>query len=303
MTTNPKPIERKDVFTEISKNKIKTYFLFFGFFLFIILLAIAVKYIFNFAGFGILFIAGVFAIIYGIFGYFLGDKIVLFTSGAKVADEKKYIFLHNTVEGLAIASGIPKPKIYVIEDKSPNAFATGRDPKHSSLAVTTGLLEILNRQELEGVIAHELSHIQNRDIQVMTVVSILFGIVSIVSDIALRVLIFGGGDRDRGNQNLIGIIIAVALLILAPIVAMMIQLAISRNREYLADSTAAKLTRYPAGLANALKKISGAHEPVKNASKGTAHLYIANPLAGGGLSGLFSTHPPIQERIKRLEAM
>ncbi|MFA5746015.1 MAG: M48 family metalloprotease [archaeon] len=289
--------ERREIFSEISNNKVKTYFLFLGFFVFIIVIAIALKYIFNFAGFGILTIAGIFAIIYGLFGYFVGDKIVLFTSGAHEADEKKYVFLHNVVEGLSISAGIPKPKVYIIEDKSPNAFATGRDPEHSSLAVTTGLLEIMNRQELEGVVAHEMSHIQNRDIQVMMVTSILFGIVSIVSDIALRVLIFGGGD-DSDNKSVVGIIIAVVLLILAPLVAMMIQLAISRNREYLADSTGAKLTRYPKGLADALKKIAAAHEPVKNASKGTAHLYIANPLADGGLSGLFSTHPPIQERIK-----
>ncbi len=294
--------ERRDIFNEINSNKIKTYFLFLGFFIFIFILAIAIKYIFNFAGFGILFIAGVIAIIYAIIGYFVGDKIVLATSGAKEADEKKYVFLHNLVEGLSISAGIPKPKVYVIVDKSPNAFATGRDPKHSSLAVTTGLLEIMNRQELEGVIAHEMSHINNRDIQVMTFVSVLFGIVSIVSDIALRSMIFGGGDHDNNSKNPIGLILAIALVILAPLIAMIIQMALSRNREYLADSSGAKLTRYPAGLANALKKISAVHEPVKNASKGTAHLYISNPLSGG-LSGLFSTHPPIQERIKRLEAM
>ncbi len=294
--------KRRDIFYEINNNKIKTFFLFFGFFLFIFVISFAVKYIFNFAGYGILFIAGVFAIIYGIFGYFMGDKIVLLTTGAKEADEKKYIYLHNVVEGLAISAGIPKPKVYIINDKSPNAFATGRNPKHSSIAVTTGLLELMNRQELEGVIAHEMSHIQNRDIQVMMITSILFGIVSIVSDIAIRVFIFGGRD-DRGNQNIVGIIVAIVLVILAPIIAMMIQLAISRNREFLADSSGAKLTRYPAGLASALKKISAAHEPVKNASKGTAHLYIANPLKSGGISGLFSTHPPIAERIKRLEAM
>ncbi|HOZ36111.1 MAG TPA: M48 family metalloprotease, partial [archaeon] len=173
--------ERRDIFNEINSNKLKTIFLFIGFFAFIFLLAIAIKYIFNFTGFGILFIAGVIAIIYAVIGYFVGDKIVLSTSGAKEADEKKYVYLINLVEGLSLSAGIPKPKVYVIEDKSPNAFATGRDPKHSSLAVTTGLLEIMNRQELEGVIAHEMSHIHNRDIQVMTFVSVLFGIVSIAS--------------------------------------------------------------------------------------------------------------------------
>ena len=294
--------KRIDFFTESSKNKIKTYFLFLGFFAFVFLVAIALKYIFNIAGFGILFIAGVIAIIYGIVGYFLGDKIVLATSGAHEVNPKKYPYLDNVVEGLAISAGIPKPKLYVIEDNSPNAFAAGRDPKHASLAVTTGLLKIMNRQELEGVVAHEMSHIQNRDIQIMTITSILFGIISIVSEIAIRVLIFGGGD-DRGNQNIVGIIFAIILIILAPIIAMMIQLAISRNREYLADSSSAKLTRYPKGLADALRKIANIHQPVKNASQGTAHMYIANPLKGGGVSGLFSTHPPIEERIKRLDSM
>lgn len=294
--------KRTDFFTESSKNKIKTYFLFLGFFAFVFLVAIALKYIFNIAGFGILFIAGIIAIIYGIVGYFLGDKIVLATSGAHEVDPKKYPYLDNVVEGLAISAGIPKPKLYVIEDNSPNAFAAGRDPKHASLAVTTGLLKIMNRQELEGVVAHEMSHIQNRDIQIMTITSILFGIISIVSEIAIRVLIFGGGD-DRGNQNIVGIIFAIILIILAPIIAMMIQLAISRNREYLADSSSAKLTRYPKGLADALRKIANIHQPVKSASQGTAHMYIANPLKGGGVSGLFSTHPPIEERIKRLDSM
>lgn len=294
--------ERRDIFNEINSNKIKTLFLFIGFFAFIFLLAIAIKYIFNFTGFGILFIAGVIAIVYAIIGYFVGDKIVLASSGAKEADEKKYVYLINLVEGLSLSAGIPKPKVYVIEDKSPNAFATGRNPKHSSLAVTTGLLEIMNRQELEGVIAHEMSHIHNRDIQVMTFVSVLFGIVSITSDIALRGMIFGGGG-DHDNKNSLGLILAIVLVILAPLIALIIQMALSRNREYLADSSGAKLTRYPQGLASALKKIAAVHEPVKNASKGTAHLYIANPLSAGGLTNLFSTHPPIQERIKRLEAM
>lgn len=294
--------KRRDIFTESSNNKIKTYFLFLGFFVFVFLVAIAIKYIFSYEGFGILFIAGIIAIIYGLFGYYLGDKIVLATSGAHEVDPKKYTYLDNVVEGLAISAGIPKPKLYVINDKSPNAFAAGRDPKHASLAVTTGLLEIMNRQELEGVIAHEMSHIQNRDIQIMTITSILFGIISIVSDIALRVFIFGGGD-DRGNKNIVGVVVAIVLVILAPIVAMMIQLAISRNREYLADSSSAKLTRYPKGLADALRKIKNVHQPVKNASKGTAHMYIANPLKSGGISGMFSTHPPIEERIKRLDSM
>lgn len=293
--------KRSDFYKESNKNKIKTYFLFLGFFAFILLLAVAVKYIFNFSGFGILFIAGFIALVYAILGYFIGDKIVLKTSGARPADEKEHVYLINLVEGLSISAGIPKPAVYVIQDKSPNAFATGRSPKHSSLAVTTGLLETMTRQELEGVVAHEISHIKNRDIQVMTFVSVLFGIVSIISDFALRGMLFGGGDRD--NKSSLGLILAIVLVILAPLIALIIQMALSRNREYLADSTGAKLTRYPKGLADALKKIATINQPVKRASKGTAHLYIANPLSSGGLSNMFSTHPPIQERIKRLEAM
>ena len=293
--------KRIDFFTESTKNKIKTYFLFFGFFAFIFVIAIALKFVFNIAGYGILFIAGIIALIYGVFGYFFGDWVVLTSSGAQEADPKIYAYLHNVVEGLSISAGIPKPKVYVIDDDSPNAFATGRDPKHASLAVTSGLLKIMNRQELEGVIAHEMSHIQNRDIQIMTIVSILFGIISIVSDISIRFLIFGDSESD--NKNIAGLIIGIVLIILAPIIAMMIKLAISRNREYLADSSSAQLTRYPKGLADALRKIANFNQPVKNASKGTAHMYISNPLEDGLLSNLFSTHPPIQERIKRLDAM
>jgi len=295
---------RLDFQNEIRKSNFKTYFLFLIFFALIFLIAIAIKVIFSLAGYGILFIAGVIAIIYALIGYFAGDKIVLFTSGAKEADPKKYMHLHNVVEGLAIASGIPKPKVYVIMDQSPNAFATGRDPKHASIAVTAGILEIMNRQELEGVIAHELSHILNRDVKVMTIVSVLFGIISIVSDIALRGLLWGGASGDNDNKgSMIGIIIAIVLVIIAPLIAMLIQLGISRSREYLADSSAARITRYPKGLADALLKISKYSQPLKNATKGTAHLYIVNPLKAGSLANLFSTHPPIEERIRRLNAM
>lgn len=294
--------KRIDLFAESKKNVFKTYLLFLLFFAFIFLLALAIKYIFNFTGIGIFGIAGFIAIIYGIIGYYSGDKIVLATSRAKIADEKKYIYLHNLVEGLALAANIPKPKIYVIDDKSPNAFATGRNPNNASLAVTSGLLEIMDRQELEGVIAHEMSHIQNKDIQIMTIVSVLFGIVSIVSDIAIRGAIFGAGSR-RDNSNGLVLIIALIFVIISPIFALLIQMSISRNREYLADSSAAKLTRYPKGLANALRKISAVNKPVASATKGTAHMYISNPLAAKGVSNMFSTHPPIAERIKRLEAM
>jgi len=297
--------ERLDFHSEIRRNNFKTYLLFFFFFALIFLIAIALKAIFSFAGFGILTIAGVIAIIYGLIGYYAGDKMVLWSSRAIEADPKKYLHLHNVVEVLAIAAGIPKPKVYIINDPSPNAFATGRDPNHSSVAVTTGLLDVMNREELEGVIAHELSHVANRDIKVMTIVSILFGFVSIISDFALRGLIFGAvsnGD-DRGNVNWIVIAIALVFIILAPIFAMLVQFSISRKREYLADASGARLTRYPQGLANALRKIDKVSIPVKGASEGTAHLYISNPFKKKSFWNLFSTHPPIDERIKRLEAM
>ncbi len=296
---------RKDMFSEIFKNKIKTVLLFVIFFVFIMLVGFAIKYIFDFAGFGILFFAGFFAIIFAVVGYFTGDKVVLATSRAKLADEQKYQHLHNLVEGLSISAGIPKPKVYVIPDKAPNAFATGRSPKHSSVAVTEGLLQILNREELEAVIAHEISHIQNQDIKIMTLVTILFGLVAMASDIAIRSLFWGSvtGSRRSNGQNPVLLIIALVFVILAPVVAILIQMMISRNREYLADSNGASLTRYPKGLANALRKILDANTPVAAATKGTAHFYIANPLKSKKKTSIFSTHPPIEERIKRLEQM
>ncbi len=298
---------KKDMFNEIRKNKFKTVLLFFLFFVFIMLVGLALKYIFSFSGFGILFFAGFFAVIFAIVGYYTGDKIVLATSRATLADENKYQHLHNLVEGLSISAGIPKPKVYVIPDVSPNAFATGRSPKHSSVAVTEGLLKILNREELEAVIAHEISHIQNQDIKIMTLVTILFGLIAMASDLAIRSLFWSSisGSRSRNsNQNPILLIIALIFIILAPIIAMLIQLMISRNREYLADSNGVSLTRYPKGLANALRKISSIDRPVASATKGTAHFYIANPLKKkSSKTSIFSTHPPIEERIKRLEQM
>ena len=296
---------RTDFYREIRNNNFKTFFLFFFFIGFVILIGVALRFVFPEFGYGILFFAGFFAIIYALVGYFAGDKIVLSTSRAKPINpdkDPKHKYLDNLVEGLSMAAGVPKPKVYIIPDKSPNAFATGRNPEKSSLAVTSGLLEILNREELEGVVAHELAHIKNRDIKVMTIATVLFGLVMMVSDIALRGLIFGGA-RSSENRSPVLLIIAIIFIILSPIIAAMIQMSISRKREYLADATGAKLTRYPRGLANALRKISGTNIPVSGASRGTAHLYIANPFRGRSVSKMFSTHPPIEERIKRLENM
>ncbi|TMC38897.1 MAG: zinc metalloprotease HtpX, partial [Chloroflexi bacterium] len=203
-------------------------------------------------------------------------------------------------------AGIPKPKVYVIEDSAPNAFATGRDPKHSSVAVTRGLLTKLDRNELQGVLAHELSHVRNFDIRVMLIVAVLLGMVALISDWIFRSMFWGGRgrDRDRGGNPIL-LVVAIVLAILTPIIAQLIQLAVSRRREYLADASGALLTRYPAGLANALRKIAADKDALEVANKATAPLYIANPLHDEPrfLDGLFDTHPPIQERIKRLEAM
>lgn len=240
------------------------------------------------------------AIAYSFFGYYYSDKIVLSISGAKEADPRKYPYLCNTVEGLSIAAGIPAPKAYVIEDSAPNAFATGRDPKHGAVAVTTGLLNMLNRKELEGVIGHEISHIKNYDIRFATMAVVMIGMISIMGNLALRMMFYGRRDR-KGAGGLI-LIIGLVLIILAPIFGQLVRLAISRKREYLADASSALLTRYPDGLADALEKLDKSKEKVKNASDATASLYIVNPLSGK-LSGLFATHPPIDKRVKALRAM
>ncbi len=239
--------------------------------------------------------------------YFAGDKIVLAQSQAKELAPGEEPQLRNIVETLAIGEGIQPPKIYLIEDTAPNAFATGRDPKHASIAVTRGLLQKLDRTELEGVIAHEMSHVVNRDIRVMLLVTVMVGTVALITDIMWRSMRFGGGRRRDGRGGAGGIIalIAIVLVILTPVIAALIQMAVSRQREYLADASGALLTRYPPGLANALRKIAADTEPLEVANKATAPLYIANPLHDRPtfLDGLFDTHPPIAERIKRLEAM
>lgn len=251
-----------------------------------------------------LFLAVGISFIQAYVSYYHGDSIALAISHAQELKHNENEHLFHLVENLCIASGLPIPKIYIIPDSAPNAFATGRDPQHASLAVTSGLLEKLNKTELEGVISHELSHIGNRDILVMTVVMILAGAIAMLSDFFLRSLWFRDRD-DRGNSGQIIMLIGIVLAILTPIVASLMQLAISRKREYLADASGALLTRYPEGLASALEKISRDKEPLEAANKATAMLYIENPLKDrqGWLNSLFSTHPPIADRIKRLRAM
>lgn len=250
----------------------------------------------------------VFALAYVGWAYRWGDRAVLALTRAKPLARPEHRRLWDTVEGLSIAAGIPMPAVFLIEDRAPNAFATGRAPDHAAVTVTRGLLEKLNRLELEGVIAHELAHIRNYDIRVMTLATLLVGVIALLSDLILRGLRFGayGGRRGRaGKGGAALLLLALVLAVVAPLVAVALQMAVSRRREYLADATAALLTRYPEGLASALEKIAAAPEPLEAATKATAHLFIWNPLRdhGGGLNALFNTHPPVRERIRRLHEM
>ncbi len=254
---------------------------------------------FSFVIFAVLLSFGMTAI-----SYFQGDKIALWNTGAKPIVKEENAYLYRMVENLCITSGAPTPKIYIIEDSAINAFATGRKPEMASIAVTRGAIEKLTNEELEGVLAHELSHIKNYDIRFMTLVAVLVGSISILSHIFLRShLLPRRSNREGGNAGAIFMLIGVVLAILSPIIAELIKLAISRRREYLADASGALLTRYPAGLANALGKIAAENQPMANASQATAHLFIANPFAGKKISSLFSTHPPVQDRIKKLREM
>jgi len=250
----------------------------------------------------ILYFFVIFAVAMNIASYWYSDKIALSINHAKEIKKEENPELWNIVENLSITAGLPMPKLYIIDDPSPNAFATGRNKEHAVVAVTTGLLQILDKNEIEGVIAHELSHIGNRDILLSTVVVVLAGFISILAQVFLRSMIFGGG-RSRDNEGGgIMMLIGIILSILAPIVAMLIQLAISRKREFLADASGALLTRYPEGLANALMKIEKTARPMKYANDATAHLFIANPFGAASkkVSNLFSTHPPVEARVKAL---
>lgn len=256
----------------------------------------------------ILVIAVVFSIGMSFFSYWYSDKIVIATTGARPITHEEAPELYHVVENLSITAGLPMPKIYLVQSAQPNAFATGRDPEHAVVAVTSGILERLNKTELEGVLAHELSHVGNRDMLVSTVVVVLVGFLQILSDMFLRSMFWGrfGGDRDRGEGQAIFLVIGIVLSILAPLAAMLIQLAISRKREYLADASGALLTRYPEGLASALEKIAADNTPMRQATHATAHLWLDDPYQGKKTSWftkLFMTHPPIEDRIKILRGM
>lgn len=298
-------------FNEVSKNKVKSSILIVFFIALVIVIGAVFGMIYANLYTG-LFLALTIAIIYTLIGYYSGGKMILSLSGAKPVTKAEYPHLFHTIEGLSIAAGIPVPKAYVIDDTALNAFATGRDPKNASITVTTGLLKAMNRQELEGVVAHEMSHIKHYDIRFMMLVAVLLGIVTLLADFLLRTFLWGGHGRhqkgERGDDKLkvIFIVVGLALAILAPIIGQMIKLAISRKREYMADAGGAIMTRYPDGLASALRKIAADPDPlVDKANKATAHLFISTPFRKQHsiTASLFSTHPPIEERIKRLEEM
>ncbi len=289
------------MYSQIDANKRKTWILIILFIALISALGYLIGSVTEY-GNGMLVAAVIISIIMALFGYYSGDKVALVSSGAKQIDKNDNAYVYNMVENLCITAGLPMPKVHLIEDPAINAFATGRDPQHASIALTTGAVEKLENEELEGVIAHELSHIKNYDIRIMTIVIVLVGIIALLSDWFLRASFYGRGHKKGGGWLAVAGII---LIILSPIIAQLIKLAISRKREYLADASGSLLTRYPAGLANALEKIKAEPHVVQKASNATAHLYIANPFMGGKklMANLFSTHPPIDDRIAKLRSM
>ncbi|MDB5225043.1 MAG: HtpX2, heat shock protein HtpX, heat shock protein HtpX [Candidatus Adlerbacteria bacterium] len=289
------------LYTHQSENVAKTWVLMAVFLAVVVAIGAAISYYYNNAT--ILYVAFGFAVLTNVWAYWNSDKVVISMSGAKPATDAQYPELNNVVENLAITAGLPKPKVYIIEDPAPNAFATGRSPEHAAVAVTTGLLNMMNKSELEGVLAHELSHVGNRDMLVSTVAVVLVGFVSLASNIFLHSSMGRSNDRE-GRGNPILMILSIALIVLAPIFATLLQLAISRKREFLADASGALLTRYPEGLASALRKIGSYTAPMIKTNSAIAHLYISNPFgaqaARSFVTRLFSTHPPVEERIKAL---
>lgn len=306
------------MYDQIARNKRRTFVILFAFVGLVMLVAVAFDLLFG-GGVGGLIVVLVISLALAFFSYFNSDKIALAASHAKPASETEYRRYHNLVEGLCIAAGLPKPRLYVVDDPAPNAFATGRNPKHAALAVTTGLLNGMNRVELEGVIAHELSHVKNYDILVTTVAVVAVGAIALLADIGLRFAFWGGlrdsrRDSNDGGVGAILAILALALLVLAPFAGYLMQFAMSRNREYLADASGVQLTRYPPGLISALEKLRDDQAVVHYATKATAQMWIEQPLdvpegkdtkkdARSRFNHLFDTHPPLEDRIKRLREM
>lgn len=293
----------RNFFTEIENNKSKTFLIILGFFALMTGVSYVVSLYMGRGSFlGILGLSLIFSGVSAFVSYYYSDKLILSMSGAQEVIRKENPEIYNLVENLCIGAGLPTPKIYIIQDTALNAFATGRDPEHGVVCLTTGIISVLDKKELEGVIAHELAHIGNYDIRLASIVSVLVGSIVFITDWVSHGLFWSNEEKELSPLTLA---ILILTIIAAPIVATLIQLSISRNREYLADATAASLTRYPEGLASALEKISGDKEILEAANSATAHLYISNPLQNTGnfLAGLFSTHPPIEERIKRLRQM
>ncbi|NIP33042.1 M48 family metalloprotease [Candidatus Saccharibacteria bacterium] len=294
------------MYKQIDSNKRRTVILMVLFVILVLLLGWVFGEYTGYGYWGLIF-ALIISLVMTLFSYYKGDKVALWSAGAKpiVKEDNPYVF--RMVENLCITAGLPMPKIYVINDPAPNAFATGRDPEHAAIALTSGIIEKLENEELEGVIAHELSHIKNYDIRLMMVVAVMVGIIVLISNWIFRIRGIGG-RRSKGGGQIVAIImiIGIVLALLSPLIAELIKMAVSRKREYLADASGALLTRYPAGLANALEKISAYKEPMRRANNGTAHLFISNPFAeraGRGLAHMFSTHPPVDDRIAKLRDM
>ncbi len=292
------------MYNEITSNKRRSVILIILFTLFIAALGFVFSLGMGDEGYGLVALSLFISMIMTLVSYFQGDKIALWTNGARPISEEENKYVYRIVNNLCIADGIPVPKIYIMDDPAINAFATGRDPKHASIAITTGAIQKLENEELEGVVAHELSHVKNYDIRFMMLVAVLVGAVSILAQIFFRSgRIFGGRRDSKDNAAGIFFIIGIVLAILSPIIAELIKLAISRKREFLADASGSLLSRYPEGLARALEKIQAENMPMQRASDATAHLFLANPFKASGLKSLFATHPPIEERIKRLRQM
>jgi heat shock protein HtpX len=301
------------VYEQIARNKRRTFYILFFFVALVMAVVIAFDILFGWGIYGVV-VAFVVAVGLAFFSYFNSAKVALAASHAKPADENEYRRYHNLVEGLCIAAGLPKPALYVVDDPAPNAFATGRNPKHAALAVTTGLLEKMNRVELEGVLAHELSHVKNYDILVTTIAVLAVGVIGLLADIGLRFAFWGGmrDRRDNSGDNGLGALLAIAslaLLVLAPLIGYFMQMAMSRNREYLADASGVQLTRYPPGLISALEKLRDDQAVVHYATKATAQMWIEQPLeakaddTNSRINRLFDTHPPLEDRIARLKEM
>jgi heat shock protein HtpX len=289
------------LYTQVSANRYKTWAYLLVYVILLLAVGAAASYYFDSP---LIFIfAAVISIVQGIASYRYSDSIALTVSGAQPLDPERYREVYRLVENLSITAGLPMPRLYLLNDTALNAFATGRDPQHAALALTQGLIERLDRNELEGVIAHELSHIGNEDIRLMSMVMVMAGLIALLSDWMLRSWFFGSRRRDdnHGSGSPYLLVIMLALSVLAPIAATLIQLAISRKREYMADANGVLLTRYPEGLVGALEKIGADREPLEVANRATAHMYINNPLRGGFFTEIFSTHPPIEKRIEALK--